>query len=71
VAGIATARGVPQAQVALSWMTHKPFITAPIIGASKPQHLIDAIGALSLKLETEEINRLESPYVPHAITGHA
>jgi 1-deoxyxylulose-5-phosphate synthase len=71
VASIAAARGVPKAQVALSWMTHKPFITAPIIGASKPQHLIDAVGALSFKLETEEIRQLEAPYVPHAISGHA
>jgi aryl-alcohol dehydrogenase-like predicted oxidoreductase len=71
VASIAAARGVPKAQVALSWMTHKPFITAPIIGASKPQHLVDAIGALSLKLETDEIRQLESPYIPHAVAGHA
>jgi aryl-alcohol dehydrogenase-like predicted oxidoreductase len=71
VAQIAAARGVPKAQVALSWITHKPFVTAPIIGASKPQHLVDAIAALSLKLEPEEINRLETPYVPHAISGHA
>jgi aryl-alcohol dehydrogenase-like predicted oxidoreductase len=71
VAAIAAGRGVSKAQVALSWMTHKPFVTAPIVGASRSQHLVDAIAALSLKLEPEEINRLESPYVPHAISGHA
>src|SRR6202453_4407829 len=71
VATIAAARGVPNAQVALSWVAHKPFVTAPIIGASKPQHLIDAVAALALHLDAAEIARLESPYVPHAIVGHS
>jgi aryl-alcohol dehydrogenase-like predicted oxidoreductase len=71
VAQIATARGVSMGQVALSWMTHKPFVTAPIVGASKPKHLEDAIAALSIKLEPGEISQLESPYVPHAVSGHA
>jgi 1-deoxyxylulose-5-phosphate synthase len=71
VAAIATARGVPRAQVALSWMLQKPFISAPIVGASKPQHIDDAVAALQLRLEDAEIAQLEAPYVPHAIAGQA
>ena len=67
---LAETRGVPPAQVALAWLLHKPMVTAPIIGASKPQHLEDAIAALSLKLTAEEIKALEEPYVPHPIAGH-
>jgi 1-deoxyxylulose-5-phosphate synthase len=70
VAKIAAARGVPKAQVALAWVVQKPFITAPIIGASKPQHLTDAVAALTLKLEADEIGQLEASYVPHAVVGH-
>src|SRR5277367_6126678 len=70
VATIATTRGVPKAQVALAWIAQKSFVTAPIIGASKPQHLEDAVAALTLKLEAAEIAQLEAPYVPHAIAGH-
>jgi 1-deoxyxylulose-5-phosphate synthase len=66
---IASQRGVPPAQVALAWVLQKPFITSPIIGASKPHHLEDAIGALSLTLSAEEILTLESAYVPHAVAG--
>jgi aryl-alcohol dehydrogenase-like predicted oxidoreductase len=71
VAEIATARGVPKAQVALAWMVQKPFVTAPIVGASKPQHLTDAVAALSLNLDEGEIAQLEAPYVPHRVVGHA
>jgi aryl-alcohol dehydrogenase-like predicted oxidoreductase len=71
VAAIAAARGVPKAQVALAWVAQKPFVTAPIVGASKPQHLDDAVAALTLKLEATEIARLEAPYMPHAIVGHS
>ncbi len=70
VSRIAAARAVSKAQVALAWIVQKPFVTAPIIGASKPQHLTDAIGALTLKLEAAEISQLEAPYVPHTISGH-
>ncbi len=69
VGEIARARGVPMAQVALAWMLSKPVITSPIVGASKPHHLEDAVGALSLTLTTGEITRLEEPYVPHAVAG--
>ncbi|MCW8808998.1 MAG: aldo/keto reductase [Rhodanobacter sp.] len=71
VAAIAAKREVPQAQVALAWMAHKPFITAPIIGASKPQHLDDAVAALSLRLDDAEMAALEAAYVPHAVAGHS
>src|ERR1700681_3403933 len=54
VAKIAAARGVPKAQIALAWVVQKPFIAAPIVGASKPQHLDDAVAALSLHLEASE-----------------
>jgi len=70
VTGIAEKHGVPNAQVALAWMLTKPVITSPIIGASKPKHLEDAVAALSLKLSDEEIKTLEEPYKPHAIQGH-
>src|ERR1700754_2570490 len=69
VAQIAKLRGVPRAQVALAWVAQKPGITAPIIGASKPHHLTDAVAALSLKLTHEEIAALEAPYVPHEVVG--
>ena len=58
------------AQVALAWLLHKPGITAPIVGMSKPHHLEDALGALKLKLTADEIRNLEEPYVPHPIAGH-
>ena len=67
---LAAARGVPPARIALAWLLHKPGVTAPIVGASKPQHLEDAVAALSLKLTAEEIKSLEEPYVPHPVAGH-
>ena len=67
---LATTRGVPPAQVALAWLLHKPGITAPIIGATKPHHLQDAVAALDLKLTDQEISELEAPYVPHPVLGH-
>ncbi len=70
VRAAATAQGVTPAQIALAWLLHKPWITAPIVGASKPGHLDDALAALKVKLSPEEIARLEEPYVPHAIMGH-
>lgn len=69
VGEIAKAHGVPRAQASLAWLLHKPVVTAPIVGASKPQHLEDAVGALSLKLSDEEIASLEEPYVPHPVAG--
>jgi aryl-alcohol dehydrogenase-like predicted oxidoreductase len=66
---VAERRGVPRAQVALAWMLGRPGITAPIVGASKPHHLQDAVAALSLRLDAEEVASLEEPYVPHAVAG--
>jgi aryl-alcohol dehydrogenase-like predicted oxidoreductase len=69
VAAIALARGVPQAQVALAWLLHKSVVTAPIVGATKAQHLDDAVAALELNLSETEIAQLEASYVPHAVVG--
>src|SRR6202167_612897 len=65
VGEIASARSIPRAQVALAWMLQKPIVAAPIIGATKPQHLEDAVAAVSVKLTPDETARLEEPYVPH------
>jgi aryl-alcohol dehydrogenase-like predicted oxidoreductase len=70
VAEVAAERGVPSAQVALAWLLHKPGVTAPIAGATKPQHLEDTLAAEQLTLSADEIARLEEPYVPHRISGH-
>ncbi|MGO8799414.1 MAG: aldo/keto reductase [Roseiarcus sp.] len=70
VAEAAEKLGVKPAVVALAWVLSKPFITAPIVGASKPHHLDDAIAALSLKLDARTIARLEQPYQPKAVVGH-
>ena len=69
VASIAATRGVSRAQIALAWILQKPYITSPIIGATKMQHLDDAVAALSLTLSDEEARLLEEPYVPHAVSG--
>jgi len=67
---ISKKRGLAPAQIALAWLLHQPGLVAPIVGASKPQHLEDAIAAASVKLSAEEIARLEEPYIPHEIAGH-
>lgn len=69
VARIAAARGVSRAQVAMAWLLRKDGVTTPIVGASKPQHLDDAIAAVDLALDDAEIAALEAPYVPHPVTG--
>jgi aryl-alcohol dehydrogenase (NADP+) len=70
VSEIAKRRGVPNAQVALAWLLQKPGVTAPIVGATKPNHLTDALAAVSLRLDPEEIAALEAPYRPHPVLGH-
>ena len=65
VARVAEARGVPMAQVALAWVLRNPAVTAPIVGATKPHHLADAVAALDLRLTDEEVAALEEPYLPH------
>ena len=69
VAEVAAKRGIPRAQVALAWVLQKEPVTAPIVGATKPNHLEDAVAALSVKLDANEIASLEEPYVPHQIYG--
>ena len=70
VAEVAAARSVTPAQVALAWVLGRPGITAPIVGATKPGHLVDALAAEELRLSDEEVARLEEPYVPHPVLGH-
>jgi len=69
VGDIARKRGVSQAQVALAWMLSKAYVSAPIVGATRPQHLTDAVAAVDLPLTAEEIAQLEQPYVPHPTLG--
>ena len=71
VVEIANQRGVKPAQIALAWVMARPGVSAPIIGASKPGHLEDALGALDLKLTEDEMNRLEELYEPHPVLGHS
>jgi aryl-alcohol dehydrogenase-like predicted oxidoreductase len=66
---VAEQRGVPRAQLALTWLLSKPVITSPIVGATKPHHLQDAVAALSLRLTPDEIASLEEPYAPHPVLG--
>jgi 1-deoxyxylulose-5-phosphate synthase len=66
---IAEKRGVPRAQIALAWLLGKPGVTAPIVGASKPHHLQDAVAALGLRLSADETAALEEPYTPHPVLG--
>ena len=69
VAEVAAARGISRAQVALAWLLSKPVITAPIVGATKLQHLADAVASVEVRLSDEEVQSLEAPYVPHAVVG--
>lgn len=68
---VAEARAVPMAQVAIAWLLSKPVVTAPIIGATKPHHLDDAVAAISLKLTPQEIQQLEEDYRPHPVLGYS
>jgi aryl-alcohol dehydrogenase-like predicted oxidoreductase len=69
VAEIAEARHVSMAQIALAWQFTKPFVTSPIIGATKPHHLDDALMAVELSLSDDEVRKLEEPYIPHSVVG--
>ncbi|GAA2725494.1 aldo/keto reductase [Cellulomonas aerilata] len=69
VGEVAAERGVPRAQVALAWVLRKPVVSAPIVGASRPGHLDDAVAALELELTDDEVARLEAPYRPHPVAG--
>ena len=70
VAETAKKHGVPRVHIALAWLLQKQPVTAPIIGATKISHLEDAVGALSVKLTSQEVAYLEEPYLPHRIVGH-
>jgi aryl-alcohol dehydrogenase-like predicted oxidoreductase len=67
---VAGAEGIAPAQLALAWLLHKPGVTAPIVGATKLEHLEDALAAAGLTLSDDVVARLEEPYVPHAVIGH-
>jgi aryl-alcohol dehydrogenase-like predicted oxidoreductase len=69
-AEVAAAHGVPPAQVALAWLLHRPGVTAPIVGATKPGHMEDALAAVKLDLTADEMRCLEERYVPHPVLGH-
>ena len=69
VGRVADARGVPRAQVALAWVARRSAVTSPIVGATKPHHLDDAVAAIELELSDDEVAELEAPYEPHAIAG--
>ena len=71
VAAVADARGISRAQVALAWVLHQPAVTAPIVGATKPHHLDDAVAAVDVTLTAEEVESLEAPYTPHPVVGFA
>jgi aryl-alcohol dehydrogenase-like predicted oxidoreductase len=70
VTRIADERDVPRARVALAWLLSRPTVTAPIVGATRPHHLDDAVAALDVTLTEKEIEELERPYTPRAISGH-
>jgi aryl-alcohol dehydrogenase-like predicted oxidoreductase len=69
VGEVAARLGVPHAQAALAWLLHKSAVTAPIVGATKPHHLEEAVAALAVRLPDAEIEALEAPYVAHAVAG--
>jgi len=71
LAEVAAARGAPPAQVALAWLLSRPGVTAPIVGATRLGHIADALAAVQLTLDREEIRRLEEPYLPHPVLGHS
>jgi aryl-alcohol dehydrogenase-like predicted oxidoreductase len=66
---VAAGRGLPRAQIALAWLLGRPTVTAPIVGATRPHHLEDAVAALEIALTPDEVARLEGPYVPHPVLG--
>jgi len=69
VTDLAKRSGISNAQIALAWLLHKPAITSPIIGVTKPHHLEEAVKALDVHLSDDEIKYLEEPYQPHAVLG--
>jgi len=70
-AEVAKERGVTASQIALAWVLNKPHVNSPIVGATKMEHLDQAIAALDIKLSEDEVKRLEEPYKPHPVLGHS
>jgi aryl-alcohol dehydrogenase (NADP+) len=70
VAAVADRRGLPRAQVALAWLLAQPAVTSPIVGVTKPGHLEDAVSAVDVELDQEELNDLGEGYEPHPVAGH-
>ena len=70
VRAVAGERGLPPARVALAWLLGRPAVTAPIVGATKPRHVEDAVAAVDVTLSEDEVARLEAPYRPHPVIGH-
>jgi aryl-alcohol dehydrogenase (NADP+) len=70
-AEVAKERGVTASQIALAWVLNKPYVHSPIIGATKMDHLDQAIAAIDIKLSDDELKRLEEPYKPHPVLGHS
>jgi aryl-alcohol dehydrogenase (NADP+) len=70
VARVAQRRGVPRARVALAWLMAQPAVTSPIVGVTKAAHLDDAVAAVDLELDDDELEELGAGYVPHAVAGH-
>jgi 1-deoxyxylulose-5-phosphate synthase len=70
-ADIEAGRGVKPAQIALAWLLSRPAVAAPIVGASRLSHLDEAVAALAIRLDADEIRRLEEPYTPHPVLGHS
>ena len=68
---VAGDRGLPPAQIALAWLLGRPAVNAPIVGATKAQHLDDAVMAVDVTLTDDEVTRLEAPYRPHPVLGHS
>ena len=71
VSEIASNHGVNNARIAYAWLMHQPGVTAPIVGASKTNHIEDAVAATEVKLSAEEIEYLKEPYSPHPVMGHS
>jgi aryl-alcohol dehydrogenase-like predicted oxidoreductase len=71
VRAVAAERGLPPAQIALAWLLRNPVVSAPIVGATKTEHLTDATAAVSVRLSGEEVARLEAPYRTHPVLGHS
>lgn len=70
VAALAADRGVTRAQVALAWLLGQSVVSSPIVGVTSLRHLDEALAAVEIRLEPEERERLEAPYLPHAVAGH-